>query len=184
MDSWILSLVLCLLQCSCIGHILNTCYCLIMQFRPWSKIPERNWEILDQIRKAFFILHPIARQFDVIIIFLLYRSMEMLYPTPPSISEPLYILCTRPDLQKDFPLLFRFLLEYSRLKIAGSLLPKLISFYQWLHRELAHRLTKETAKKLQLNTFRKRVQSQFPKDKARQYESLYSEIGGLSQYIF
>ncbi len=109
--------------------------------------------------------------------------MEVLYPTASSIAEPLYILNTRPDTQKAFQLLYRFLLEYPRLEVAGSLLPKLVTFYRWLHRELAHRLTKEAATKLTLRRFCSRVRSQFPRDKAKQFESLYSEIGGMYNYV-
>ena len=104
--------------------------------------------------------------------------MEKLYPCSPTISDPLYILCTRPYLRCATPVLYKFLLEYPQLEIAGSLLPKLVKLYQWLHRELAHRLTVETAKKLSVAKLCKKIHSQFPSEKAKDFESLYTEVAG------
>ena len=40
-----------------------------------------------------------------------------------------------------------FVLNYERLRVGGTLLPKLIEFYKWLHSQLAYQLTREQAEK-------------------------------------
>ena len=44
-----------------------------------------------------------------------------------------------------FYVLSKFALMYPRLKAGGALLPDLIEFYQWIHRELAYLVDKKYA---------------------------------------
>ena len=49
--------------------------------------------------------------------------------------------------QNQFYVLSRFALMYPRLKAGGALLPDLIEFYRWIHRELAYLVTKNYAQR-------------------------------------
>ena len=49
--------------------------------------------------------------------------------------------------QNKFYVLSRFALMYPRLKAGGALLPDLIEFYQWIHRELAYLVTEKYAQR-------------------------------------
>lgn len=58
-----------------------------------------------------------------------------------------YPLPSEEDLQKTKPpcVLSRFIQERPRLELGSTLLPKLIQFYQWLHRNVALTVTLEDA---------------------------------------
>ena len=49
--------------------------------------------------------------------------------------------------QNQFYILSKFALTYRRLNAGGALLPDLIEFYQWIHRELAYLVTKNYAQR-------------------------------------
>ena len=103
--------------------------------------------------------------------------MELCYPKFPTCEIPQYILSSEIDLQSSAPLLHNFLMQYQQLQIGGVLLSNLIKFYQWLHRELAYRLTAKTAKKLTIKHLKKQLHSH-SEDKAKEFDSLYSGVKG------
>ena len=45
------------------------------------------------------------------------------------------------DTKNQLFVLSKFALEYPRLQAVGALLPDLLDFYQWIHVELAYRMT-------------------------------------------
>ena len=76
--------------------------------------------------------------------------MKKRFPKLLSHNDVAYMLHSTPVHQMDLMVLSQFVLEYPRLCVGSLLLPDLIRLYQWLHRELSHSVTKETASKLTL----------------------------------
>ena len=65
---------------------------------------------------------------------------------------------------------------YPRLKAGGALLPDLIEFYQWIHRELAYLVTKNYARK---NGFEEVITKAYQKYEGRDLFHLYERVKGV-----
>ena len=83
--------------------------------------------------------------------------MSKRFPQLLSYNDVAYMLHSTPVYQTDLMVLSQFIVEYPRLCVGSSLLPDLIRLYQWLHRELSHSVTKQTASKLTLTMIRKQL---------------------------
>ena len=70
------------------------------------------------------------------------------FPTEEEFSRSMLASANVSDVtQNKFVVLSKFALMYPRLKAGGALLPDLIEFYQWIHRELAYLVTKNYAQR-------------------------------------
>ena len=105
------------------------------------------------------------------------RSMKLRYPKQLTYDNLAYMLQATPMVQEKIKLLSQFVLEYPRLHVGSSLLADLIHLYQWLHRELAHTMTKETATKLTVAKLNKQLSFKCP-DKFEEYETLFQRVSG------
>ena len=74
--------------------------------------------------------------------------MAIHYPKFPTESEFLrHVLGFADEQDPCTQLLLQFALEYPRLELARSLLPELVDLYWWLHTDLAHMISRDTAQR-------------------------------------
>jgi len=75
--------------------------------------------------------------------------METHYPMFPTENDFLQYILNFASTDQDpcIHLLSQFALEYPRLELARSLLPELVEIYWWLHTDLAHMISNDTAQK-------------------------------------
>ena len=70
------------------------------------------------------------------------------FPTEEEFSRSMLASANVGDVTRNkFYVVSKFALMYPRLKAGGALLPDLIEFYQWIHRELAYLVTKNYAQR-------------------------------------
>ena len=113
---------------------------------------------------------------------LTHSSMAM-YPKQLSYDDLAYALhaaSNAPD--EDLKLLYQFIVEYPRLHMGSSLLTDLIQFYQWLHTELSHSTTVETARKLTLSKLKEQLQTKSC-DASLKYHELYECVASMYMYM-
>ena len=108
--------------------------------------------------------------------------MESHYPKfPTEIEFQQYILnYASSDHDPCIRLLSQFALEYPRLELARSLLPQLVKLYWWLHTNLAHMISSDTAQKTtvkQLMTHLEKYYRNDP-DKMRGLKELFHSVKG------
>ena len=106
--------------------------------------------------------------------------MKRRFPQFPSFDDLSYVVQSVTLHQKDFKVLSQFVIEYQRLYLGSSLLPDLVKLYQWLHQELNHSVTMETASKLTLAS----IQEQLDRDKnasdsSREFFEIYRNVSSM-----
>ena len=75
-------------------------------------------------------------------------------------------------------LLAEFVLNRTRLEVAGTILPKLIEFYLWLHSQLAYQLTHDQVETLAIKKVVEVVAKHNPKRTEEYYLNLYKQVKG------
>lgn len=71
-----------------------------------------------------------------------------------------------------------FMDRYTQLKAGGELLPSLIEFYQWIHTDFAHVVTKDQAKSMRCSVAIEEAASKYPENIEHHYKKLYGKVQG------
>ena len=103
--------------------------------------------------------------------------MKRRFPKIPSLDDFSCVVQTKLWHKEEFKLLSHFTVEYQRLYLGTCLLPDLVRLYQWLHQEMAHSVTMETASKITLANIRMQIKDNAT-DTLEKYFDLYSRILG------
>lgn len=104
--------------------------------------------------------------------------MKRRFPKSPSIDDFSYLVQTKTLNKEEFRLLSQFIVQYQRLYLGSCLLPDLVRLYQWLHQEMAHSVTIETASKITLNSIKKQLKD----TTSDEMFQLYTHIIGMWLY--
>lgn len=76
-------------------------------------------------------------------------------------------------------LLLQFALEYPRLEIACFLLPELVELYWWLHTDLAHMISRDTAQKTTVKQLMAHLKKYYQNDNEKQKKlHLFNSVKG------
>lgn len=108
--------------------------------------------------------------------------MEIQYPKFPTEDDFLQYILNIASSEQDpcIHLLSQFALEYPRLELARSLLPQLVELYWWLHTELAHMISSDTAKKTTVKQLMKHLENYYRNDpdKKQRLTELFHSVKG------
>jgi len=115
------------------------------------------------------------------------RQMETQYPKFPTENDFVQYILNFASSEQDpcIRLLSQFALEYPRLELARSLLPQLVELYWWLHTELAHMISRDTAQKTTVKQLMKHLETYYrndPDKKQRLTELFKSMKDNFNQY--
>ena len=109
--------------------------------------------------------------------------MKKRFPKLVSYNDLAYMLQAMPNPQAEYKLLSKFIVEYPRFHVGSSLLPDLIRLYQWLHREMAHCVTKKTASRLTLAKIKKQLAEKTP-EKSKEFFALHESVLGIPGTLY
>ena len=105
--------------------------------------------------------------------------MELHYPYYPSEKDFTHSVLSSSDIARDnIALLSRFSLQWQRLQAGGELLPDLVEFYQWLHTDLAHVVSYETACKVKIKSVIDRAVRKYSTDMGEHLHQLFTRVKG------
>ena len=128
----------------------------------------------------------IIRSTECTNVFSFLSDMKKWFPRSPTFDDLSYVVQTVTRHQKDLKVLSQFVIEYQRLHLGSSLLPDLVKLYQWLHQELNHSVTLETASKLTLASIKEQLENheKNASDTSREFFELYRNILGMYSVMY
>lgn len=115
--------------------------------------------------------------------------MELYYPNFPSEQELTHCILSSGNLQQQseggkLQLLTRIITEQQHLYVGGALLPNLVELYQWLHRDIAHLVTRQDASTITIGRVVELAESNSSKKLGRHIRDLYEKVKqGYNQYV-
>ena len=107
------------------------------------------------------------------------RCLELHYPYFPNEADFTHSVLSSGDIVRDnIALLLRFSLQWRRLQAGGELLPDLVELYQWLHTDLAHVVSYETACKVKIKSVIDRAVRRYSPDMGLHLQQLFAKVKG------
>lgn len=104
-------------------------------------------------------------------------QLDAHYPHFPSEQECMRaIVGGDVDQQSNLYLLPTFAMYWERLQVGGALLPDLIEFYTWLHKNLAHLLTIKKASTITIGRVVSLVEKKKGKELGKHIRDLYNRV--------
>ena len=82
------------------------------------------------------------------------------------------------QVENSHKVLVIFMDRYIRLKAGGILLPSLIEFYQWIHTDFAHVITRKNAASTICSDAIEEAASKYPEHIEQHYKRLYEKVQG------
>ena len=115
--------------------------------------------------------------------------LDEVYPHFPSEQEVTHFILSSGDLQQyckggKLRFLARFILEQPQLHTGGILLPDLVNLYQWLHKDIAHLLTRDHASSITIGQVIDFAEKKLGKEQGKHIRKLYDRVKlNYNQYI-
>ena len=78
----------------------------------------------------------------------------------------------------------QFALLRRQLEIGGNLLPNLVEFYQWLHQELSHVVTRNDAETIPLSRAVRVLAKSYSPEEGDRLHSLFKKMKGLDKFSY
>lgn len=120
----------------------------------------------------------ILTEYSYLLFYLPFSMMKKQFPKLLSFDDLAYMVQAMDVHQEQFKMLAQFVVEYPRLHVGSCLLPNLIRLYQWLHQEMAHSVTKETATKITLANIKKQLAEKAP-EMSKEFIELHDSVIGM-----
>lgn len=111
------------------------------------------------------------------------RTLEAHYPFFPTEGALVQSLLSQTDIgdyiSNTEHILSQFALYRHKLEIGGELLPNLVEFYQWLHQEMAHVITRKDAESIPVSRAVRVLAKSYSPDEGERLQQLYKNLKGI-----
>lgn len=118
----------------------------------------------------------------ITLLFTFLRTLEAHYPFFPTEGALVQSLLSQIDIgdyiSNTEHVLSQFALHRHKLEIGGELLPNLVEFYQWLHQELAHVITRKDAEGIPVSRAVRVLAKSYSTDEGERLQQLYKNLKG------
>jgi len=115
---------------------------------------------------------------------ILVRLLDAHYPHIPTLLE--FVLSVSSQCaNKKLQLLLTFVSSIEKLKLCGQMLPLLVDFYLWLHKNLAYQVTMKRAREIKIAEVIDMVSKYHSDDTGNHLKSTYGRLkGSYDSFVF